>query len=301
MHSHPQWLVERWVERFGAARAEAWLRFNNQAPALGLAANRLRTDRDALAAELAAEGIVTTPMIVAPHGLDVVDGRALASHAFRRGACVVQDQSSQLIPELVAGENGERALDACAAPGGKTVALAAQVGEGGLIVAADVRPRRMRVLAGTLERCGVDRARLVQMSPTDPFPLAAASFDRVLVDAPCSGLGTVRRDPDIKWKRAPDDLARFAGMQVDLLTRAAHVVRPGGRLIYSTCSSEPEENETVVAAFLDATKDFELTRLETATEIPAPIRALATPEGFLRTDPARDHLEAFFGAVLRRK
>jgi 16S rRNA (cytosine967-C5)-methyltransferase len=123
----------------------------------------------------------------------------------------------------------------------------------------------------------------------------------VLVDAPCSGLGTVRRDPDIKWKRSPDDLTRFASMQIDLLTRAAHVVRPSGRLVYSTCSSEPEENEAVVAAFLEVVNDFNLTRLETATDIPGDIRALATSDGFLRTDPVRDRLEAFFGAVLQRR
>jgi 16S rRNA (cytosine967-C5)-methyltransferase len=301
VHSHPQWLVERWIARYGVERTEAWLRFNNETPALGLAVNRLRTDRDGLAAELAAEGVATKAMTVAPHGLDVVDGRALASHAFRRGACVVQDQSSQLIAELVAGRVGERALDACAAPGGKTVALAAQVGMGGLVVATDVRPRRMRVLAATLKRCGIANAQLVHIAPTHHFPLAEASFDRVLVDAPCSGLGTVRRDPDVKWKRSPEDLTRFASMQIDLLTRAARVVRPGGRLVYSTCSSEPEENEAVVAAFLTVANDFAVNRLENATDIRDTIRALATPEGYLRTDPVRDRLEAFFGAVLQRK
>jgi 16S rRNA (cytosine967-C5)-methyltransferase len=300
VHSHPQWLVERWIERHGVDAAEAWLRFNNEEPALGLAVNRLRTDRDALAAELVTEGVTTTSMTVAPNGLNVVEGRALASDAFRRGACVVQDQSSQLIAELVGACEGERVFDACAAPGGKTVALAAQVGLGGLVVAADVRPRRMRTLAATMMRCGVDNARLVQMSPTELFPFRDGCFDRVLVDAPCSGLGTLRRDPDIKWKRSAEDLTRFAVMQIDLLTRASRVVRRGGRLVYSTCSSEPEENEAVVAAFLEGATDFAVTRLQTLPEIAHTIRRLATPDGFLRTDPGRDRLEAFFGAVLER-
>lgn len=300
VHSHPAWLVSKWLHRYGADVAERWLRFNNQPPALTLAANRLVGSREALAARLAAEGVRTEPTAMAPHGVRLVDGRALASTAFAEGACLVQDEASQLIAELVAASPGARVLDACAAPGGKTVALAAQVGSGGRVVATDVRARRMRLLAATLHRCGVRNASLVQIATRGSVPFAAASFDHVLVDAPCSGLGTVRRDPDIKWKRSPEDLETFARMQLDLLTRAIAVVRPGGRLVYSTCSSEPEENEAVVRAFLTTTPHVSLEPLASLHDVPRAIRDLATPEGYLRTDPARHGLEAFFGAVFSR-
>lgn len=300
VHSHPEWLVARWVARFGAEAAETWVRFNNIPPRLTLAANRTRTNRATLAARLGAEGVETEPTSVAPHGLRVTDGRALSTSAFQTGLCLVQDEASQLIPEVVAAAAGNRVLDACAAPGGKTVALAAQVGATGTVVATDVRARRMRVLQATLARCQIGNAHQVQISRRAALPFHDGTFDAVLVDAPCSGLGTLRRDPDIKWKRRPDDLVGFAAAQVALLDRVARVVRSGGRLVYSTCSSEPDENETVVRAFLAGAPEFALQPLDTLADVPTSVRALATPDGCLRTDPARDGLEAFFAAVLGR-
>lgn len=299
VEAHPAWLVEKWVGRYGPAAAEQWLKFNNQTPALTLAANRLVTTRDQLAARLTSEGVRTEPSAIAPHGLRVVEGRPLTSKAFAEGAFLVQDEASQLIPLLVAPEPGARVLDACAAPGGKTVALAADVGANGVVVATDVRARRTKVLAATLARCHADRARVVQIATRGSFPFEPRSFDAVLVDAPCSGLGTVRRDPDIKWKRVPGDLPVFAATQVDLLTRAATMVRAGGRLVYSTCSSEPEENEDVVRAFLAASPGVDIEAVSSIDRLPPQIRARSTADGFLRTEPARDRLEAFFGAVLR--
>jgi 16S rRNA (cytosine967-C5)-methyltransferase len=287
------------MARYGAEVAEAWLRFNNQTPALTIAANRLVTTRDELAVRLSEEGIHTEATTIAPNGLRVLDGRPLSSAAFRDGMFLVQDEASQLIPHLVGAAPGDRVLDACAAPGGKTVALAAEVGSRGSIVATDVRARRTQLLAATLIRAGASRARVVQIQTRGSFPFRPASFDGLLVDAPCSGLGTLRRDPDIKWKRAASDLPRFAEAQRDLLVRAAAMVRPGGRLVYSTCSSEPEENEDVVRAFLSAAPDVTLEPIAALAHLPGAIRALATPDGYLRTSPARDGLEAFFGAVFR--
>jgi 16S rRNA (cytosine967-C5)-methyltransferase len=299
VQSHPAWLVEKWIARYGAATAEAWLRFNNRTPLLTLAANTLLATRDAVGARLAAESIRTEPTAIAPNGLRVLEGRPLASDAFAEGAFFVQDEASQIIPLLVAPAAGERVLDACAAPGGKTVALAALVATGGSVVATDVRARRTKLLAATVARCHAERARVVQIATRGSFPFLPGSFDAVLVDAPCSGLGTLRRDPDIKWKRSPGDLPAFAQAQIDLLTRAADMVRPGGRLVYSTCSSEPEENEEVVRAYVNASPNATIEPLSTLDRLPAGIRALSTADGFLRTEPARDGLEAFFGAVLR--
>jgi 16S rRNA (cytosine967-C5)-methyltransferase len=188
-------------------------------------------------------------------------------------------------------------LDLCASPGGKATALAAAMEGRGLIVACDARPRRMRLLAATVRESRAPNVRLVQVGGRDEAPFAPI-FDRVLVDAPCSGLGTVRRDPDIRWRRAEADLAGFAAHQATLLTRAARTVAPGGRLVYATCSSEPEENEQIVDAFLAAHPGF---RLGDAREIDeARLGAVTDARGMLRTLPFAHRLEAFFAAALIR-
>jgi 16S rRNA (cytosine967-C5)-methyltransferase len=282
VHSHPRWLVDRWIARYGAAATLDWLRFNNRPAALCLAVNRTLTTREALAAELAQAGVKTEPTSHAAHGLHVLEGHPLGLDAFSGGRFIVQDEASQLIAELVAARPGQRILDLCASPGGKTVALSAAAGAQGSIVACDVRPHRVRLLGRTLARCRIANATVVHVSEDGPLPFRDAAFDVVLIDAPCSGLGTVRRDPDIRWRRTPDDLARFAAAQRRLLSRAARLVRPGGRLTYSTCSSEPEENQDVVRHFLEEQSDYWLERVH-------------------ETLPFRDGLEAFYGANLRRE
>lgn len=281
VHSHPQWLVERWVSRHGPEDAEAWLAFNNRPAPLCLAVNRRLLTREALSEELEADGVSTQLTTRAAFGLQVTAGRALATRAFREGRFVVQDEASQLIGELASPPPGARVLDLCASPGGKTLSLCAAAGPSGRVVASDVRRNRVRLLATTLERCRVENARVVHVPADGPLPFRDHAFDVVLIDAPCSGLGTVRRDPDIRWRRTAADLPRFAQAQEGLLQRAANLVAPGGTVIYSTCSSEPEENEHVVDRFLASRPDF-------------------TRERVHQTLPFLDQLEAFFGTVLRR-
>lgn len=281
VHSHPRWLVARWLARYGVDDTERWLAFNNQGPPLCLVPNRTLASREALEEELKADGVETRHTSRAAHGLHVVGGQALATRAFREGRCLVQDEASQLIGELVGAQRGERVLDLCASPGGKTVAMAAGLGPTGLIVASDVRRHRLRVLTDTLGRCRLARVRVIHVPPLGTLPFMPAAFDRVLIDAPCSGLGTVRRDPDIRWRMAEADLPALAATQLDLLNRTAGLVKPGGVLVYSTCSSEPEENQEVVAAFLTTHPEFTETRRH-------------------QTLPFRDGLEAFYGSVLAR-
>jgi 16S rRNA (cytosine967-C5)-methyltransferase len=194
---------------------------------------------------------------------------------------------------------GARVLDLCAAPGGKTLAYAWAAGPAGRVVACDIRPRRLEVLRATLARGRASQTEVVAIDEHAALPFAAV-FDVVAVDAPCSGLGTLRRDPDIKWRRVPEDLARFQARQIDLLTRAAAVVAPGGALVYTTCSTEPEENIEVVRRLLADAAGFTLERADAgpAGQILAPF---VEPDGCLRTHPVRHGLEGYFGAVLRRR
>jgi 16S rRNA (cytosine967-C5)-methyltransferase len=294
-HSHPDWLVERWLDRQGFDGAERWVRFNNATPPLMLRVNRLRVTREQAVAALAADGVETQPARFAPDGLVVASGNPVRRPA--DGAVIVQDEASQLIPLVVDAQPGERVLDLCASPGGKTTAMAAEVGSGGAIVAGDVRPRRLALLQETIRTTGAANVAVVRVPASGPLPFAPR-FDRVLVDAPCSGLGTVRRDPDIKWRRQPGDLAGLARDQVALLTRAADVVRRGGRLIYATCSSEPEENDAVVDAFLASRPEFDVVDLR--SDANTAVAPFIDARGVFRTSPADHGLEAFFAAALTR-
>jgi 16S rRNA (cytosine967-C5)-methyltransferase len=295
-HSHPGWLVDRWLSRHGFEAAEAWTRFNNDTPALTVRVNTLRVSVDDAMRALAADGVETERARYAPAGLIVTSGNPLRRPA--DGLVFVQDEASQLVPLLVDAQAGEHVLDLCASPGGKTTAMAAAMNDRGTIVATDVRARRIDLLRQTVRDSGARSVRIVRLGATGELPFARR-FDRVLVDAPCSGLGTIRRDPDIRWRRSEGDLPQMARQQLELLVRASDVVRDGGRLVYATCSSEPEENEQVVDAFLAARPEFSLVDL-TAAGLPKAVTALVDRRGMFRTLPFRDGLEAFFAAALRR-
>ncbi len=292
--SHPRWLVERWLDRHGFAAAERWTSFNNTAAPIALRVNRLRSTPAELAAQLAEHGIEVAAGRWSPATLVVTRGNPLATALAGRGLFLVQDEASQLVAELVRARPGDRVLDACAAPGGKTVAIAGAMADRGLLVAGDLRRARLALLADTLAGCGCRSTRIVRLDARAPLPFGPA-FDWVLVDAPCSGLGTLRRDPDIRWRRTPGELPALARVQSALLDAAAAVVAPGGRLVYATCSSEPEENRHVVEAFLDRAPGF------TVDPPRAPhLAPLLDSAGCVQTLPHRDSLEAFFAAVLRR-
>ena len=277
--SHPEWLVSRWLDTHGFDAAEAWARFNNSPAPLTLRVNRLKITREELSGVLAGAGIDTEPTSRARDGLIVVRGNPVATTFHDEGLFVVQDEASQLVGEFADARAGERILDACASPGGKTTEMSAAMNGQGWIVAMDVRARRVALLEQTVRRSGAGNIHVVQANAAAPLPFGPI-FNRVLLDAPCSGLGTVRRDPDIKWRRSEADLAGLAQAQVGMLEHAAAVVAPGGCLIYATCSSESEENDAVVQALLDRHPEFRL----------------ADPP--FRTLPFRDGLEAFFAAML---
>jgi 16S rRNA (cytosine967-C5)-methyltransferase len=271
--------------------------FDNTPAPLTLRANPLRVSRAELVDRLAAEDVVVRPARFAPDGFVVEEGHPLAGGGFDAGWFVVQDEASQLVALLAGRHPGPCVLDACAAPGGKTTAIAAAMQGAGLLVACDVRGRRIDLLRRTIAASGASCVRIVQADLLKPLPFGRA-FECVLVDAPCSGLGTLRRDPDIRWRRHESDLATLAAAQLDMLANAADVVAPGGRLIYATCSSEPEENEAVADRFLAGAPQFVAVDARLAADLPATV---VDGRGHLRTLPYVHGLEAFFGAVFERQ
>ena len=287
--SHPEWLVARWLDRYGFDQTEAWVQFNNEAAPLTLRANTLRISRDQLQTILSRHDVETAPTALRAGRPDRQLGQPAAHRPkTNRSSSRTRPRSSCLC--WLTREPRERILDLCASPGGKTAAMAAMMNDTGMLVACDVRVGRVALLRDTVLRSGAHHAHIVHVPPSGPLPFAS-TFDRVLVDAPCSGLGTIRRDPDIRWRRAASDLARLAGQQIELLMRAAETVRPGGRLVYATCSSEPEENERVVDAFLDRAP---FDRLDLRESGPAGLAPLLDDRGALRTLPFAHGLEAFF-------
>jgi 16S rRNA (cytosine967-C5)-methyltransferase len=302
--SHPRWLAARWHDRLGFEAAEAWMRFNNVAAPLTLRVNRFKISAEDLVARLAEDEIRLKPARFAPDAFIVEQGYPLRSSAFAEGLFVVQDEASQLVARLAAlsmatpGSPGQHVLDTCASPGGKTTAIAAAMQGRGLVVACDVRGRRIDLLRRTITTTGATNVRIVQADLLMELPFSQP-FDTVIVDAPCSGLGTLRRDPDIRWRRRESDLTVLAAAEMTMLQHAAAMVAPGGRLVYATCSSEPEENEAVADLFLAGNLDF--TPAGARAIAPALPPELVDARGHLRTQPDLHELEAFFAAVFERR
>jgi 16S rRNA (cytosine967-C5)-methyltransferase len=296
--SHPRWLIERWIDRLGPTIAASWVDFNNREPALTIRANTIRLARAALADRLAVEGVVSAPLRFAPDGLSIESGNPLRTSLAESGEFVVQDESSQLVPLMAGTASRARTLDACASPGGKTLILGAGAAASGLLVAGDRRSRRVKLLRDRLARCGLDRARIVTLDLERGAPFGDV-FDLVLVDAPCTGLGTIRRDVDIRWRREEADIQRAATVQKVLLREAARLVAPRGRLVYATCSSEPEENEQVATLLAERGSGFApVDRATLAAEgIPG---ALLDDSGAMVTRPDLHGLEAFYAAAFER-
>ncbi|HVF80116.1 MAG TPA: 16S rRNA (cytosine(967)-C(5))-methyltransferase RsmB [Solirubrobacteraceae bacterium] len=243
-HSYPPWLVELWWEHFGADDARALLRAGNHAGELALRVNTLVCTPESVAEQLEVATVPAGDEL--PEGL-VVTG-AFDAHAhplYRRGAYIAQSRAAMLVGRALDPQPGERVLDLCAAPGGKTTHLAALMGNDGEIVAVERHGKRAQALQRTCDRLG---ASIIKVRTSDAAHFTTDEpFDRVLVDPPCSGLGTLQGHPDLRWRMTPDDITQLASTQAKILGTAARALKPGGRLVYSTCTLSPVENETVVA------------------------------------------------------
>lgn len=299
-HSHPRWLVKRWIDELGSTETEALLAANNEPAPTVLRVNRQRSDPTRLAVALAEQGIATRPgrfardaLIVEPRG----DLAALAG--YREGWFAPQGESSQLVVDLLDARPGARILDVCAAPGGKAAAAAERVGVDGVVVALDCQAGGLRMARRAATRLGLDRLSVAQSDAT-ALPLDPAwRADAVLVDAPCSGLGTLRQHPEIRWRRTPDDLHALAALQTELLGAAAAHVAPGGVLVYATCTISGAENGAIVSAFLAENAAFTVD--DPRPFLSAPAHALVDVGGVLQTFPHRDGLDGFFAVRMKRR
>jgi len=305
LHSHPAWLVERWIARYGEDRAAALCAANNEPPRQSARVNRLKTSRDALLAAMEAAGLRAGPSRLSADGVVAEGAGNLAATVWHRdGLLTVQDESAMLVAAVADPRPGMTAIDCCAAPGGKTTQLAERMGDRGRVVACDVHPHKERLIARQAERLGLASVETVVCDARElPDRLGPASADVVLLDAPCSGLGVIRRKPEIKWTKTPADIAALARLQRELLGEACKLVRPGGILVYSTCTIAPEENEEAARDFLKAHPDF-FPDPGWPEEVLAPLRAAgALPEpfgGMVQLLPDTFGSDGFFIARFKR-
>jgi len=303
LHSHPTWMVARWLARLGEPQTIALLEADNCAPRLSCAIHDAGRRSEILGA-LERAGLRVEPGHLLKDAFAVSGGSPAGSEVFRAGQISIQDEASQAVPLLLGVRPGERVLDLCAAPGGKTVALARAAGVEGSVVAADLHAHRLQAMQAQFKRLGLRGVELMQLDATRPLPFAVP-FDAILLDAPCSGTGTLARHPEIRWRLEPAQLAELHALQTKMLKNALGHLAPGGRLVYSTCSIEPEENESVVA---EALHDFPKVRRASAGEAAAMLAPhlasgvsawqLFDSAGDFRTLPGQWATDGFFAALL---
>ena len=296
----PDWLYARLEQQFGADEVLALSRAMNQSAPLDLRVNTLKGDRDTLLAKLAADDIAASPGALSPLAVRLRDKPALAKHPlFLEGAFEVQDEGSQLLGFLLEPKRGEMVVDFCAGAGGKTLLLGALMRNTGRLYAFDVSDKRLTNLKPRLARSGLSNVHpaRIEHERDQKIKRLAGKADRVLVDAPCSGLGTLRRNPDLKWRQDETSVAELTVKQAAILAAAATLVRPGGRLVYATCSLLSAENDDIVAAFLEKHPDFSL--------LPASAvlgkQGIACEGDVLRLRPHKHDTDGFFAAAMERK
>ena len=306
----PDWLYARLVADHGEAGAQAYALAFKQPAALDLRVNTLKATREEVLVALRESGIEGAPTPHSPAGIRLRTKPALAKHPlFISGAIEVQDEGSQLLSLLVNPKRGEMVADFCAGAGGKTLALGALMRSTGRLYAFDVSEGRLKKFGPRLKRSGLSNVHPVRITNENDLKIKrlAAKMDRVLVDAPCSGLGTLRRNPELKWRQSETDIAELAVKQGAILAGAARMVKPGGRLVYATCSILRDENEEVVQAFLEKHGEFRLVdamdALSRAGVALSDVGGSAASEGssaFLRLSPQRHGTDGFFAAVMER-
>ena len=315
-YSVPGWLSHRWVERLGPASAEVACEGVSVAPPLTLRVNQLITTRKLLLDTFAQAGIAAKPTDVSPFGILIEEGGSVSSlPGFHEGAFYVEDEAAQLIPPLLDPQPGDTVLDACAAPGGKATHMAALMQNKGIIYAVDRKETRLDLVRSNCRRLGVQIVVPIVSDIRQPLEwlpmietagppsvkkarVGEPSIDRILLDAPCSGLGVLRRHPEAKWRKGEQSLSRHQTLQCQILEAVAPCLRPGGVLVYSTCSTEPEENEEVIERFCRTHAEFQ--RESVVPWLPPSAQGFVTEQGALSTMGNRFSMDGFYAARMRK-
>jgi 16S rRNA (cytosine967-C5)-methyltransferase len=297
-YSYPDWIIEVWLAQIGAEATELLCQYLNQPPALDIRVNMLKTTRAAVQAQLEAAEIIVEPLPHLPQALRIQDsaGPIPKMPGFTEGLWTVQDASAQLVGHVLNPQPGSVVIDVCAAPGGKATHLAELMQGQGKIWACDRTPSRLRKLQQNLKRLDIN---MIEQWTGDSreLPEQMPPVDAILIDAPCSGLGTLHRHADARWQQTPEQVKSLSQLQAQLLTASAQRVKPGGVLVYATCSLHPDENENVVQAFLEAHSDW---RLETDF-LPAGQRAWQQEAGWIKVWPHQQAMDGFFIAKMKKR
>lgn len=295
-YSHPRWILEKWLKEFGSIEGvEALCRANNIEPPLTIRVNPVKSDRESLKKSLEAQGYASSMTELSPFGL-IIDKKEsiFKTESFSKGLFEVQDEGSQLVTMLTGAKPGDLVVDACAGNGGKSLFLSGLMKNRGIVVASDLSSAKLSNLRRRAGRAGAFNIKTISRDELNDYHEKA---DRVLIDAPCSGMGVFRRNPDSKWRLTTDDIKQLASKQKEIISEYSRFVKPGGRLVYVTCTISWEENEDIVAGFLKENHDFH--------KVPAVnvdiFSKLMDGEGFFKSLPHKHNTDGFFGAVLEKK
>jgi 16S rRNA (cytosine967-C5)-methyltransferase len=306
LYSHPTWLVERWLQNFGESPTLALLKANNRTPNLSCAVHD-PARREEVFADFKKAGLHVESGHLLSAAFVSSGGSPARTESFRKGWISIQDEASQAIPLLLGVQPGDVVLDLCAAPGGKTPPLVRAASRSGLVLAADRHAHRLRAMRNQFERLDLDGVQIVELDAERELPFGP-QFDRILVDAPCSGTGTLARHPEIRWRLRPEQLSEFYQLQAGILASAIKQLAQDGRLVYSTCSMEPEENEDVVAEVLAGAPSIKRVSQDAVAKSLAPHLVpkiepedLVDADGQFRTSPAAQHTDGFFAAILQKR
>jgi 16S rRNA (cytosine967-C5)-methyltransferase len=297
LHSFPDWIIQMWLEQLGVEETQQLCEWLNQSPTIDLRVNPLRVSTEEVEAAMQSAGVDVRRVPHLPQALRVIGGTGTIQHlpGFNEGWWTIQDSSAQLVSHLLDPQTGEVVIDACAAPGGKTTHIAELMADEGKIWACDARASRLKKLQENAQRL---QLKSIQICTGDSrnFTQFTNSADRVLLDAPCSGLGTLHRRPDIRWRITPATVQELSVLQEELLEQAATWVKPGGVLVYATCTLHPQENENVIQPFLERHSQWQIE----PPLLNSFLTAFSTPQGWIKVWPHQYQMDGFFMVRLKR-
>ncbi|MDF2522089.1 MAG: rRNA ((967)-C(5))-methyltransferase [Clostridia bacterium] len=299
-YSHPEWIVKKWLEDYGYDFTEQLLAANNEVPHFTIRANRLKTDRESLKQILRQEEIEYSDGLYNEEALYIKGTSSIEEkQSFKDGLYQIQDESSMLIGHVLDPKPGELIIDACSAPGGKATHAAELMGNNGIIIARDIHKHKLELIQQSCRRLGIDIVKTQLFNAKDLDESLVDRADRVLLDAPCSGLGVLRRKPDLRWKKSPDNFSELSELQLEILHTVARYVKPQGVLVYSTCTINKSENIDVIERFLEENREFYLEDLTGL--VPANLESGTKSKGYIEIFPHIHGIDGFFIARLRRR